>query len=116
MKKSELEETLALMIRAEGLPIPERQYKFHPTRKFMFDFAYPDLMVAIECEGGVWTQGRHTRGQGFIDDCEKYNLAALFGWKVLRFTKSMIDDYTAIDMIKKAIGEYLDIQELKEVE
>lgn len=31
--------------------IPE--YRFHPTRKWRFDFAIPHIKVAIEIEGGL---------------------------------------------------------------
>ena len=60
------------------------EYKFHPTRRWLFDYAIIEHKIAIECEGGVWTRGRHTRGAGFIGDMEKYNTATLMGWKVLR--------------------------------
>lgn len=66
---------------------PVREYQFAENRGWRFDFAWPDLKVAVEVEGGVWSQGRHTRGQGFIDDCEKYSAAAEFGWLVLRYTE-----------------------------
>jgi very-short-patch-repair endonuclease len=103
--KSELEETLALFIRAEGLPKPEREYMFAKSigRRWRFDFAYPERKVAIECEGGTWSRGRHTRGSGFAKDCEKYNQAVAMDWKVLRFTKSMIESGKAIEMIKEVL-------------
>jgi len=69
-------------------PVPE--FRFHPTRKWRFDFAYPQKRVAIEIEGGVWTGGAHTRGKHFESDCEKYNAAAILGWRVLRFTGEMV--------------------------
>lgn len=59
---------------------------FHPTRKWRFDYAWIPQAVAVECEGGVWSGGRHTRGGGFIKDMEKYNEAARLGWRVFRFT------------------------------
>ncbi|RJO64185.1 MAG: hypothetical protein C4540_04710 [Candidatus Omnitrophota bacterium] len=79
-------------IERAGLPIPRKEYHFHPERKWRFDFAYPDKKIAIECEGAVWTRGRHTRGAGFIGDCQKYNAAQLLGWKVLRYSSDMIDE------------------------
>lgn len=103
MTTSELEETLALLIRAEGLPEPAREYRFSETRRFRFDFAWPDLQVAVECEGGTWSGGRHVRGGGYAKDLEKYNLAALMGWICLRFTRDMIEDGTAIEMIKQVM-------------
>lgn len=101
--KSELEETLLLMIKAEGLPLPEREIRFHNTRRWRFDFAYPSLKIGIECEGGTWTGKGHAGGKRYRLDCEKYDWAALMGWKVLRFTKGMIDDGEAIELIKRAL-------------
>jgi len=70
--------------------IPESEYRFHPTRKWRFDFAFPDKKVAIECEGGVWTGGRHTSGSGYVGDTQKYNEAVILGWRVLRYTTSTL--------------------------
>ena len=64
--------------------IPE--FKFHPVREFRFDWALPDLMVAVEFEGIISEKSRHTSIAGFSKDCEKYNLAQCLGWKVLRYT------------------------------
>ena len=64
----------------------EPEYKFCKTRKWRFDYANFDLKVAIEIEGGAYTNGRHTRGKGFINDMEKYNMAVELGWVVLRYT------------------------------
>ena len=100
---SELEETLLLFIKSEGLPIPEREVRFHDTRRWRFDFAYPNMKIGIECEGGIYSGGRHVRGKGFENDCEKYNYAALMGWTVLRFTRGMIESGEAIEMIRKII-------------
>ena len=98
---SALEERLWWQIRTGKLPLPEREFRFHPTRKWRFDFAYPALLVAVECEGGVWAMGRHNRGSGFTEDCAKYNQAAILGWRVLRFTKEMIDSGQAFDAISR---------------
>lgn len=65
--------------------VPE--YKFHPARKWRFDFADPGSKVAIEIEGGIWQKGRHTTGSGYQADCEKYNAATMLGWKVIRLTE-----------------------------
>ena len=101
---SKLEATLALHIKAAGLPEPEREFRFHPSRKYRFDFAWPDLMLAVETEGGTWTAGRHTRGKGFESDCRKYNQASLAGWVLLRFTGDMIRSGEALAHIEQAIS------------
>ena len=56
-----------------------KEFKFHTERRWRFDYAIPQYKIALEVEGGVWTQGRHTRPQGFLGDMEKYNNAALLG-------------------------------------
>lgn len=88
--KSRLEQTFLHYWRALGGPALEREHVFHPERRWRFDFALVDRRVAFEVEGGQWTGGRHTRGLGFAADCEKYNAAAMAGWRVLRFTQSMV--------------------------
>jgi very-short-patch-repair endonuclease len=70
-------------------PIPE--YRFHPVRKWRIDYAWPDILLAVEIEGGVWVKGRHTRGKGFSGDMEKYNELAEMGWVLLRYEPSKID-------------------------
>lgn len=104
MSKSDLEEDLAYQIYVAGLPEPEREFIFHPTRKWRFDFAWPEMLLAGEVEGGVWSGGRHTRGQGFIDDCEKYNEAASLGWTVLRFPAIVITDGRALGWLGRIIN------------
>ena len=101
---SALEETLALHIRAVGLPEPIREYKFDPKRRWRADFAWPEIMLLVEVEGGHWTGGRHTRGAGFENDCEKYNEAALFGWRVLRLTSTHIKTGEALAWITRAMA------------
>ena len=65
---------------------------FHPKRKWRFDFAHPATKTAIEIEGGVWGQSRHTKPVGYIKDCEKYNAAAAAGWTVFRLTGYHINE------------------------
>ena len=88
MSSSALETGFAnlLAMLAPTLPAPEREYRFAPPRLWRFDFAWPTQFVAVELEGGKWTKGRHTRPKGFQADCEKYNAAAIAGWRVLRYT------------------------------
>ena len=67
-----------------------REHRFAPPRRWRFDFALIAERIAIEVEGGTWSQGRHNRPQGYQADCEKYNAAAVMGWRVLRFTPAMV--------------------------
>lgn len=101
--KSHLEETLALHIRAAGLPPPVREYRFHPTRRWRFDFAWPESQVALEIDGATWTGGRHTRGAGYQADCEKLNEAAVLGWRVFRTTASMVRSGYALRLLESVL-------------
>ena len=94
-KKSKIEIEALNRIKGANLPEPTPEYYFARPRRFRFDLAYPDKMIAIELEGGVWINGRHNRGTGFINDCEKYNLACLLGWKVLRYPSGKLETLTA---------------------
>lgn len=80
-----------------------KEYKFHPERRWRFDYAIPEHKIAIEVEGGVWTQGRHTRPQGFLGDIEKYNMATLMGWRVFRTTPTDLYRTATVNMLKSAI-------------
>jgi hypothetical protein len=103
MTTSDLEQTLLDQLAISGLPAPVIEYRFHSSRRWRFDGAYPDRMVAYEVEGGVWSGGRHTRGAGFTEDCKKYTEATLLGWKVYRFTGAMIEDGLALQYIEYAL-------------
>ena len=92
-------------------------YKFHPKRRWLFDMAWPELKLALEVEGGTRgvrggkrcqccghaPQGRHSRAQGFENDCIKYGEAQALGWVVLRVTVGMIDSGKAIDLLKRVV-------------
>jgi len=63
-----------------------KEHKFHPERKWRFDFAVPAKMIAIEYEGLNSERSGHTTLSGYTKDTEKYNAAQALGWKVIRFT------------------------------
>lgn len=84
------EKALEFMWKALGGPVLAQQHRFCDGRKWQFDFAHVGTKVAIEIEGGVWVNGRHNRGQGFIDDRIKYLRAQLMEWTVFSLTPEMI--------------------------
>jgi len=98
-ERSSLEAAFATVWHVLGGPELVNEYRFDPDRKWRADFAHPTSGVLIEIEGGVWTRGRHTRGQGYMRDCEKYNAAALRGWKVFRLAGDMATDPQHIEPI-----------------
>lgn len=81
-----------------------KEFKFHPKRRWRFDYAIPEHRIALEVEGGVWTNGRHTRPQGFLGDIEKYNTATLMGWRVFRTTPDDLLRTATLNLLKQAIS------------
>ena len=100
--QSEGEVTLARDLRVLKIRF-EKEYKFHPDRNWRADFWITGTKILIEVEGGVWSGGRHTRGKGFIADMEKYNAAAILGFKVLRFDTQQVKSGLAIKQIENLV-------------
>ena len=96
-------DAFTLMVRSQLHTECVKEYRFHPTRRWRFDYALPQHKVAVEVEGGVWTGGRHIRPKGFLGDVEKYNAAAVLGWKVLRVTPSQLMTLSTIQLLNNAI-------------
>lgn len=102
---SALELRLLVRIRAYGLPEPARQFKAVPTRRWKWDFAWPQYRVLVEVQGAVWQQGRHTRGHGYGKDREKSATAQLLGFLALEFTSDQVDSGVAVEMIAAALRQ-----------
>ena len=81
---SRLEMRFETLWRASGGPELEKEFRFHPTRRWRADFAHLPSRTLIEIEGGIYVNGRHNRGAGFAADLEKYFEASLAGWHVVR--------------------------------
>ena len=88
---------------AYDIEAPEREYRFHPERRWRFDFAWPLYQLAVEVNGGAFVQGRHTRGMGAVKDWEKLNEAQLLEWTVLQVTPKQITDGTLARLLNRAI-------------
>lgn len=89
--------------RADGLPEPVLEHRFHPVRRWRFDVAWPDQKVAIECHGAVYAFGHHTRGKGFEDDREKANEAQIMGWTILEYSTGQIREGIPLLDLKRVL-------------
>ena len=94
-QRSPLESAFAGQMRRLHLPTWVEEHRFAEPigRRWRFDFAWPDRMLAVEIDGGTYSGGRHTRGSGFAEDCRKLNAAVLLGWRVLRLTGGDLEDH-----------------------
>jgi hypothetical protein len=97
-----LEILLAAQIEQDDLPEPVREYRFYNRRRWRWDFAWPEHLIAVDVQGGTWTRGAHSRGEGHRNDCEKLCEAVLMGWRVLLFTGDMVNDGSALQYLRDA--------------
>lgn len=103
---SELENAfdIQLSFAAVKIPVPEREYKFHPDRRWRADFCWIEEKIIVEIDGGTYSGGRHTRGGGFQKDCEKLNAAAELGFRVFRFTGKDVRQLGALRQMERVFG------------
>lgn len=78
-----------------------REYVFAKPRRFRFDFCWVEHKFAVEVDGNVYGNSRHTSGAGFSKDCEKFALAAIDGYRVIRVTTGQVNKGEAIDWVKQ---------------
>lgn len=103
-------------LKAAGLPMPVPELRFHPTRKWRWDFAWciekqPYMcydcgkghQLALEVQGGLFVNGRHSRGAALLKEHEKLNEAAALGWRVLFTTPQRLCHPDTIDLIRRAL-------------
>lgn len=94
--------------RLSGFPVLRPEVQFDPTRKWRLDFVFLsiDYLLAVEIDGGTYSQGRHTRGAGYEEDCRKINEAQIAGYTVLRFTGAMVKSGEALDQTEHALRAF----------
>jgi very-short-patch-repair endonuclease len=103
---SKLEDSLELSLKSAKITGFVREFRFHPVRKWRLDFAWVDLSIGVEVEGGIWLpKSGHNTGVGITRDIDKGNALVLLGWKVLRVTEKMIKTGQAIDLIEAVLEE-----------
>lgn len=87
---------------------PTREYVFAADvgRRWRFDFAWPERLLAVELEGVFYGgQTRHQRRGGYEADIEKYNEATRRGWRVIRFTQTDLKErpVQTIELVKRVL-------------
>jgi very-short-patch-repair endonuclease len=103
--RSKGEEVFKCQCNLFSIEMPIEEYRFHPTRRWRFDFAWPQYKIAVEIEGGIYSKGRHTRGQGYANDCNKYNSAVELGWSIYRYPTNQVLNFSAIKQISRILSQ-----------
>lgn len=102
-KRERLELAMLQQLKALKLDLGMvREWKFDEVRAWRFDFAWPARLMALEVEGGIWSEGRHVRARGFIADAEKYANAAIYGWRVIRASGDQVLNGSAAAWMQRA--------------
>jgi len=83
-------QALCALLRESGVPEPACEWQFDPQRRWRFDFCWVSNRIALEINGGLFSDGRHTRGAALLKEYEKINAAVLQGWRVLTFSPQQI--------------------------
>jgi hypothetical protein len=93
------------LLKREGLPLPEPEFAFAADRgrKWRMDFCWPLHRVGLEIDGSIWTNGRHTRGSGWLKDTVKLNTAAAMGYRMLRASPQQLHDLALITTIRETL-------------
>ena len=73
----------------------ESQVKFLKDRRFIGDLVIRSARMVVELDGGVFTNGRHTRGKGYTLDRERDLAAAEAAWITVRLTTGQITEENA---------------------
>ncbi|MDV2441685.1 hypothetical protein QR665_19840 [Acinetobacter gerneri] len=81
-----------------------KEFQFNSGRKWRADFHLIGTKILIEVEGGIWSNGRHTRGKGYIADMEKYNSATALGYSVYRYSTEQVKSGLAIEEIRRLVS------------
>lgn len=90
------------LLGAHGLPAPQRQVKVVlPEANVYLDLAWPDRLLAIECDG-MWD---HATNIALPWDAKRQNEVQLLGWLVLRFTWKQLNEKPA-DVIRQIKAAY----------
>lgn len=87
------------------LPEPVCEFRFHESRKWRFDYAWPDSLIACEYQGLAW-KGEGVSGHQSVDglrnDCEKFTEASLAGWRLILITAETVNSGQAAEWIRRA--------------
>jgi len=87
-----------------GSVAPERELRLIPGRRFRSDFVWRTEKVVVEVDGGQYQAhgGRHNTDT----DREKLNELAIHGFRVLRFSGSMLksDPAGCIETVRRCLG------------
>ena len=116
MAKRDYDLEVRALVAQLGLPDPVPEHRVLATRRFRFDYAWPDRKIALEIEGGFFGTGRrcpacrqlprsgHSSVRRLKDDADKYSFAAAIGWTIIRRWPDALLTHETRAMLRAAFG------------
>jgi len=118
------QESIKHVCAANGLPKPIFEHPFAPweggaegcghphqayvcglcgasRRRWRFDWCFPEIDLAIEIQGGVFTGGRHVHASSIMAEYEKLNNASICGWFLLLVTPKQVQTGEVFALIRR---------------
>jgi hypothetical protein len=95
--------TFSVQCKALKLPEPVAEYRFAPPRRWRFDWAFLEQKLALEVQGGLFSNGRHVRGAALLREYEKLNAAAARGWRVMFTTPQDMANGNAVLLVEQGL-------------
>jgi hypothetical protein len=123
--KAALQQSVGAMLTAAGLGEYVENYRFvaetlgtgkglrerldaSGLNDFQIDFAYPDVKIGIEVNGGQFAKSGHSSPAGLERDAKKNNQANILGWRIFVLPVSLVTpDYISqiAEFIKKEMPQ-----------
>lgn len=103
---ADAERYLYFQIVAMHLQTPLRQYRFAKEalgRAWRWDLCWPDRMIAIEIQGGIWTRGAHGHPTDILRNMHKHNDATRLGWRFYQFTPTEVRRGIALKFLQENV-------------
>jgi very-short-patch-repair endonuclease len=100
---SQAEDTLEWQLKVSGFHGYVREFRFHKTRRWRWDFAFVKERIAIEINGGIASaKSGHRSMTGVLRDYEKINASMLEipPWRVLQVTPAQVKSGEALNLIE----------------
>lgn len=102
--RSKLEADYVAQLERIEVPAFEINYRWHSVREWRWDVAFVDDKVAVEIDG-VRRDGKgdHQTEKGMTNDYQKVAEGVLWGWTILRFTRTMVASGEAAELTQRVI-------------
>ncbi len=84
------------------------EHRFHPVRRWRFDYAFPQIKVAVDYDGVMFRSVGHNSLEKIIKDMERSNHAQLCGWDIYKANAKTVQNKEFFAIIEEAVSNAVD--------